>query len=81
MAVQGYKFYLKHIKNVEDITGPIGDTNFIFECWKYLCSFYRYWWNSYIKHNFFFIHFWNSKIVQLKWSPVTKMLWNSDIKL
>ena len=33
------------------------------------CLFYRYWWNSYIKHNFFFIHFRNSKIVQLKWSP------------
>ena len=33
--------------SIEDITWPHGDTNFIF------CLFYRYWWNSYIKHNFF----------------------------
>ena len=38
------------------------------------CLFYRCWWNSYIKHNFFFIHFRNSKIVQLKWSPIAKCL-------
>ena len=30
--------------------------------------------NSYIKHNFFFIHFRNSKLVQLKWSPIAKCL-------
>ena len=50
------------------------------------CLFYRYWWNSYIEHNFFFIHLRNSKIVQFKVftyrkMPVTKMLWNLDIKL
>ena len=38
------------------------------------CLFYRCWWNSYIKHNFVFIHFWNSKIVQLKWSPIANCL-------
>ena len=38
------------------------------------CLFYRYWWNSYIKDNLFFIPFRNSKIVQLKWSPIAKCL-------
>ena len=28
--------------------------------------------NSYVKHNIFFIHFRNNKIVQLKWSPIAK---------
>ena len=36
--------------------------------------FYRYWWNSYIIHNCFFFHFRNSKILQLKWSPIAKCL-------
>ena len=60
-------------QEIEDITWPLGDTNFIFECCKYeryfqhskikflsprglvmFCLFYRDWWNSYIKHNFFY---------------------------
>ena len=38
------------------------------------CLFYGCWWNSYIKHNFFLVHFRNSKILQLKWSPIAKCL-------
>ena len=30
--------------------------------------------DSYIKHKFFFLHFRNSKIVQLKWWPIAKCL-------
>ena len=37
-----------------------------------LCLFYRYWWNSYLQHNFFFIHFQNSKIVQFRSGHLTQ---------
>ena len=37
-----------------------------------LCLFYRYWSNSYIQHNFFFIHFQNSKIVQFRSGHLTQ---------
>ena len=51
------------------------------------CLFYRYWWNSYIKHNLFFFNSFSKqqnsaiKVVTYRKLPFTKMLWNSDIKL
>ena len=70
---------------IEDIAWPREGTNFIFECWKYLSRvidtdeiptqnttfFYRFskQQNSAIK------------VVNYRKMPVTKMLWNSNIKL
>ena len=49
------------------------------------CLFYRCWWNSYIKHNFFYLFSKKqnsaTKVVTYRKMPVTKMLWNLDIKL
>ena len=69
LVIKSFFIFCKLARKIEDITWPLGDTNFIFECWKryfqhskikfvspsghaMFCLFYRYWWNSYIKHNF-----------------------------
>ena len=54
------------VQQIEDITWPLGDMNFIFSCWKYLYEWakrpcnvlfilYRYWWNYW--WNWFYIFF------------------------
>ena len=55
MAARGYEFYLLVLKVLSSrllqhekikVVSPSGHVMF--------CLFHRYWWNSYIKHNFFF---------------------------
>ena len=62
MAARGYEFYPRVLKVslTSDRSERVRD------------SFSRK--NSYIKHNLFIIHFRNSKIVQLMWSPIAKCL-------
>ena len=81
MATQGYEFYLLVLK-----VSLMSEQNLLMRYFQHekikfiyssnhvmFCLFYRYWWNFYIKDNFL-IHFQNSKIVQLKWSPIAKCL-------
>ena len=89
MTARGYEFYLRVLK-----VSLTGERYFQHEKIKFVfpnglvmfCLFYRYWWNSYIKHNSFVYSFWKQqnstiKVVTYRKMPVTKMLRNSDIKL
>ena len=57
---------------IEDITWPLGGTNFIFECWKYLSRVSTFCLLQILMKFlfYFFIHFRNSK----KWSSIAKCL-------
>ena len=77
-------------EEIEDITWPLGDTNFIFSCWKYLSrvSEANEWEILSAREDKIRIpkrpcNVQNSsiKVVTYHKMPVAKMLWNLDIKL
>ena len=68
MAAREYEFrYFQHEKI--KFVSPSGHVMF--------CLFYRYWWNSYIKHNFFF-HFRNSETVHPRKHATDAIHWISS---
>ena len=63
----GYEFYLRVLKVFQHekikFVSPSGHVIF--------CLFYRYWWNSNIKHNFFY-SFSKQQNSTIKWSSIAK---------